>query len=121
DQPNFGNLLLGFTVKLFGCPDPAADPTPFAFGLIPPEQSGRVFTTADLALLSSLYVDSVAISLQAPNFADPSVTPPFPDLTPEQLAQLRANLAQLAMSVTGTQTSSGYSDSTCSDAGGGGD
>jgi hypothetical protein len=99
--------VAGWTPQFFGCPNPANNAPPF--GLIPADQSARVYTTADLQLLSDYYVQAIVDAFENPGNGAGPLTP----LTPTQLGQVRAELARLAALVPGTVTSNNYSSNAC--------
>jgi hypothetical protein len=111
DISQYSNDLLYWTLAFFGCPaQPSVDAGPFQYGLIPRSLASHVFTTADLQLLSSFYVQAVQQAI--------TVDQALPDLTATQYAQINAQLAAWAAEVPDTQPSSVYSfDSCATDAG----
>jgi hypothetical protein len=110
DGIDYNNQLSTWTLALFGCPEPS-DGAALPFGLIPPTQSGHVFSSADLKLLSDLYVQAVNDAIASPT---PGTTPP--SLTQSQLDQLNAQLAAQAAAVPNRFASSTYTFDSCPDA-----
>jgi hypothetical protein len=104
---DFTNQLNAWTLAFFGCPLPGGGGG-LAFGLIPPFQSGHVFSTTDLKLLSDLYVQAVVDAVAAPSRG---TTPP--PLTQAQIDQINAQLARLAAAMPGTLASTVYTYSMC--------
>ncbi|MGA7122073.1 MAG: hypothetical protein WBY94_18345 [Polyangiaceae bacterium] len=106
DISQYSNDLLYWTLAFFGCPaQPSVDSGSFQYGLIPRSLASHVFTTADLQLLSSFYVQAVQQAI--------TVDQGLPDLTATQYAQINAQLAAWAAEVPDTQPSSVYSFGSC--------
>jgi hypothetical protein len=114
-QVDYINLLIGWTVSFMGCPDSPDAGVVSDFG---PAENGtsHVFTTADLALLSTLYAAGVDVAVAAELTSNPDAG--AAPLTTSDEAAIRTLLAQLAARVPGVVSSPVYSYNSCSDDGG---
>lgn len=112
DVNNYWNQTEYFTLAFFGCPNPTQSAGPFGgFGLIPAPLLGHAFTTADVALLEQMYVESVVQALSDNG---------SPPLTATQMTELQAALDTWGASVGATSSSVySYADpATCAPDGG---
>jgi len=109
EQINYVNHMLGWTLEFFGCPTEMTDASTLTYGLTE-TGTDHVFTTADLALLSSLFVSALE---QAVSEAGADA------LTEPQLAAIREQLAALASMKSAVVKSDLYTLEACtpSDAG----
>jgi hypothetical protein len=94
-----------FALSLFGCPLSGLEAGPYAFSLIPQQLASHQWTSADLKLLSDLYVAAVQVAITSDQG--------LPDLTTQQYADINAQLAYLASQVPGVLQSSAYSFNMC--------
>ena len=106
----YGSDLAGWVQGVLGCPYATADGGPLGYDLIPSTLAGHTFTTADLDLLSSLFVQSInsTIAGQIP-LADGGGSA----LTDAQNEALLNYLHYLETTVPSVVQSSVYTLSTC--------
>lgn len=110
EAQNYGNNQLeAYILSFIGCPSPGAGSGPDGgaippFGLIPAPLAGGVFTTADLALLSTYW--SLAIQSAVSNTTGVL-------LTAEQISAIQAELDCQAALEPGVVQSEKYNYSTC--------
>ncbi len=104
EQAGYLNTLVAWTLQLFGCPSTMGDLAAMTYGLT---ETGiaSVFTTADLELLSTLYVGAVEQAI-----VDVAGEP----LPEDKLSLLRAQLVTLAELKPGVVKSDVYTRDTCS-------
>jgi hypothetical protein len=101
--PEYLIQLATFNLAFYGCPDPTLTT---GFDLIPATQSGHVFTTADMRVMSELYVQSLVGTLE---------DAALPPVASQELVDIDAQIARQAAAVPGTVTSSNYTLSSCPD------
>jgi len=109
EQINYVNHMLGWTLEFFGCPSEMTDASTLTYGLTE-TGTDHVFTTADMDLLSSLFVGALE---QAVSEAGADA------LSEAQLAAIREQLAALASMKSAVVKSDLYTLEACtpSDAG----
>jgi hypothetical protein len=115
DTGNAYNAFLDSWIQQFlGCPI-AGDAGTLAYGLLPSELAGHVYTTADLNKLSSDFVDGIINTLTcagdclngAYTLPDGGTLANVAPLTDQQVASIRAELAYLQSQVSTTTLDSG--------------
>jgi hypothetical protein len=109
------NQLEAYVFDFLGCPVTGGDAgtdggTIPPFGVIPAALAGDVFTTADISLLSSDWLQAIEAAVAG---AGGSVS----TLTAAQISAIKAELACEASMESGIVKSSKYNYSTCSDGG----
>jgi hypothetical protein len=115
DSGNAYSVFLDSWIQQFlGCPI-AGDAGTLAYGLLPSELAGHVYTTADLNKLSSDFVDGIINTLScagdclsgANTLPDGGTLANVAPLTDQQVASIRAELAYLQSQVSTTTLDSG--------------
>ena len=110
----YGSIVSAFAMGLLGCPT-TGDGGPIGYGLIPACQTGHQFTTADLNLLNSFFLEALNLAASGTDIPMNNGYSPAPTagpLTQAQLDAVAAKLSSLAASV-GPLTSNKYTVSTC--------